>query len=399
MAQSAIDVARAAMSAYQTLESFEATQKISAGAINAEARVRYKKPNMVTVEYLSYQDPLAEFEEKLVGEVEFVADELIGMQLIYDGRGTWLYDAGKDVAIYKPERALYTPLRGTNTLAEIGFLRDLTHDYLLRDAGQDEIAGRAVHRLGLKPKAQHRSFLFKEEVFSLKKATLALDAETSFPLKITYYPSRASTLFYLVGPSTPITVEYKDVRLDIVDGQRFSFTPPEGIRVFREETVPQDGLGEKLPFDLHLEILEQQEGYELYGDRATVTFNEEMDRAYASLAFVSSQETDRVEAASTKRAPGMLSLRVGNYLSRNMSRRRAYLAEHGEQVTLNKVTARFLDRGALLKDQLPKALGRKILEVSFETDGVYWFLLGEELEKETLIDVARALAKAPKESK
>lgn len=399
MAQSAIEVARAAMSVYQTLESFEATQKISAGAINAEARVRYKKPNMVTVEYRSYQDPLAEFEEKLVGGVEFVADELIGMQLIYDGRGTWLYDAGKDVAIYKPERALYSPLRGTNTLAEIGFLRDLTHNYLLRDEGQDEIAGRAVHRLGLKPKAQHRSFLFKEEVFSLKKAALALDAETSFPLKITYYPSRASTLFYLVGPSTPITVEYKDVRLDIVDGQRFSFTPPEGIRVFKEETVPRDGLGEKLPFDLHLEILEQQEGYELYGDRATVTIDEEMDRAYASLAFVSPKETDGEEGASTERASDMLSLRVGNYLSRNMSRRRAYLSEHGEQVTLNEVTAKFLDRGALLKDQLPEAPGRKILEVSFKTDGVYWFLLGEELEKETLIDVARALAKAPKESK
>lgn len=399
MAQSTIEVARAAMSTYQALESFEATQKISAGAINAEARVRYKKPNMVTVEYRSYQDPLAEFEEKLVGGVEFVADELTGMQLIYDGHGTWLYDAGKDVAIYKPERALYSPLRGTNTLAEIGFLRDLTHDYLLRDEGQDEIAGRAATKLGLKPKTKRRSFLFKEEVFSLKKATLALDAETSFPLKITYYPSKASTLFYLVGPSTPITVEYKDVRLDIVDEQRFSFTPPEGIRVFKEETVPRDGLREKLPFDLHLEVLEKQEGYELHGDRATVTINEEMDRAYASLAFVSSQETDKEESASTERAPDMLSLRVGNYLSRNMSRRRAYLAEHGEQVTLNKVTAKFLDRGALLKDQLPEALGRKILEVSFKTDGVYWFLLGEELEKETLIDVARALAKAHEESK
>lgn len=399
MAQSTIEVARAAMSTYQALESFEATQKISAGAINAEARVRYKKPNMVTVEYRSYQDPLAEFEEKLVGGVEFVADELTGMQLIYDGHGTWLYDAGKDVAIYKPERALYSPLRGTNTLAEIGFLRDLTHDYLLRDEGQDEITGRAALQLGLKPKTKRRSFLFKEEVFSIKKATLALDAETSFPLKITYYPSKASTLFYLVGPSTPITVEYKDVRLDIVDEQRFSFTPPEGIRVFREETVPRDGLREKLPFDLHLEVLEKQEGYELHGDRATVTINEEMDRAYASLAFVSSQETEKEEGASTERAPDMLSLHAGNYLSRNMSRRRAYLAEHGEQVTLNKVTAKFLDRGALVKDQLPKALERKILEVSFKTDGVYWFLLGEELEKETLIDVARALAKANEESK
>jgi len=399
MAQSTIEVARAAMSAYQALESFEATQKISAGAISAEARIRYKKPNKVTVEYRSYQDPLAEFEEKLLGGVEFVTDELIGMQLIYDGRGTWLYDAGKDVAIYKPGRALYSPLRGTNTLAEIGFLCDLTHDYLLRDGGQDEIADRAIHRLGLKPKVQHRSLLLKEEVFSLKKATLELDAETSFPLKITYYPSRASTLFYLVGPSTPITVEYKDVRLNIVDEQRFSFTPPKGTRVFREETVPRDGLREKLPFDLHLEILEQQEGYKLYGDRATVTIDEEVDRAYALLPLVSSQETDEEKDASTERVHGMLSLRVGNYLSRNMSRRRAYLSEHGEQATLDEITAQFLDRGALLKDQLPEALGRQIMEVSFETDGVYWFLLGEELEKETLINVARALAKAPKESK
>lgn len=391
MAQSAIELARAAMSAYQKLESFEATQKISAGAINAEARVRYKRPGKITVEYRSYQDPLSDFEERFKG-AEFVADDLIGMQLVYDGRSTWLYDSGEEVVINKPGRALYSPLPGTDALAEIGFLRDLTHDFLLRDEGEEEIAGRAAHRLGLKPKIPHRSLLLKEEVFPIEKATLVLDSETWFPLRITYTSSRGSALSYLLGPSTPVTIEYASVRLDDVDVQFFSFTPPEGARVFREETISQDGL-EELPFNFHLDVLQQHGGYALYGDRATVTMNEEKDRGYALLTLLPQQGGGNNELSSR-----VLSLRVGNYLSRNMGRRRAFLAEHGDEILLDGLSARFLDRGALLEDRSPEAAGRKILEVGWEQDGVWWFLLGEELEKEALIELARVLVQAQQEA-
>ncbi len=389
MAQSVRELARAAMAAYERLESFEATQKISAGPIHAEARVRFRKPDKITVEYRSYQDPLVEFEERFTGGVEFVADELVGMQLIYDGCGTWLYEAKNDIAFYRPGRTLYSPLPGTNSLGEIGFLRDLTRDFLLRDAGQESIGGQTVHRLGIKPKAQHRSLLLKEEAFPLKKATLALDAETSFPLRITYTPAGPSTLSLLVGSSTSVTIEYSDLILDKVNEERFTFTPPEGARVFREERTPKDALEETLPFSVPLQVLEEDVGYALYGDRATVTINDEKDRAYALLTLVPSEEGD-----SGERTRHVLTLRVGNYLSRNMSRRRAMLSDQGEEIAIDEVSARFLDRGALVKDQLPTEAARQIIEVGWEKDGVYWFLLGEELGKDALIELATTLVQA-----
>ncbi len=388
MSKSAVELAQDAMSAYEQLDSFELTQKINAGKISVEAHIRYKKPGKMTVEYRTYQDPLSEFEERLAGGVEFVGSELIGMQLIYDGHGTWIYDAGNNVALHKPGKKLYSPLRGSSSLGEVGFLRGLTRDFLLRDEKAQAIAGRNAHCIGLKPKVSHRSFLLKEESFPIKRATLVLDAETSFPLKISYYPTQLSPTAYLVAPGTPIVIEYVNPQLNKVDDRRFSFTPPEGTRVFREQVVGKDRLGELLPFDLTLEVLEGDEKYELYNDRAMLTINEEEDRGYALLTLVPRQENEEEERESA-----VLSLCVGNYLSRNMNRRRAFLSEQGEKLTLGKVTAQFLDRGALVEDQLPAGMKREIMELGWKKGETYWFLLAEELDKESLVKYAKALAK------
>jgi hypothetical protein len=56
------------------------------------------------------------------------------------------------------------------------------------------------------------------------------------------------------------------------------------------------------------------------------------------------------------------------------------------------MAARLVDRSALWSDELPEAASRSILEVGWEDNGVHWFLLGEDLDKETLVGVARALA-------
>lgn len=389
MGQPVRELARQAMSAYDAFESFEATQKISAGPIHAEARIRFKKPDKITVEYRSYQNPVSEFEERFTGAVEFVADELVGMQLIYDGQGTWLYEAKNDVALYKLGRTLYSPLPWTNTLAEIGFLRDLTRDFLLRDEGEETVAGRSARRLGLKPKVQHRSFLLKEEIFPMKKATLTLDEQTAFPLRISYKPVSSSALSLLVGPSTLVTVEYSDVVLDKVDEDRFSFAPPDDARVFREELVSKDTLEDVLPFSVPLSVFEEHGGYTLHGDRVTAVLNEGKDRGYAILTLVSVQD-----AQDDERLKNTLTVRVGNYLSRNMSRRRAMLSEKGESTSLDDVAARFLDRGALVQEQLPETSTRSMMELGWERDGVYWFLLAEEVEKEALIELATVLAHA-----
>ena len=389
MGQTVRELARQAMSAYDALESFEATQKISAGPIHAEARVRFKKPDKITVEYRSYQNPVSEFEERFIGAVEFVADELVGMQLIYDGQGTWLYEAKNDVALYKLGRTLYSPLPWTNTLAEIGFMRDLTRDFLLRDEGEETIAGRSARRLGVKPKTQHRSFLLKEEIFPMKKATLTLDEQTAFPLRISYKPASSSALSLLVGPSTLVTVEYSDVVLDKVDEDRFSFAPPDDAHVFREELVSKDTLEDILPFSVPLSVFEEHGGYTLHGDRVAAVLNEGQDRGYATLTLVSAQD-----AQNDERLKNTLTVRVGNYLSRNMSRRRAMLSEKGESTSLDDVAARFLDRGALVQEQLPETPTRSMMELGWEREGVYWFLLAEEAEEEALIELATVLAHA-----
>ena len=389
MGQPVRELARQAMSAYDVLESFEATQKISAGPIHAEARIRFKKPDKITVEYRSYQNPVSDFEERFTGAVEFVADELVGMQLIYDGQGTWLYEAKNDVALYKLGRTLYSPLPWTNTLAEIGFLRDLTRDFLLRDEGEETIAGRSARRLGLKPKTQHRSFLLKEEIFPMKQATLTLDEQTAFPLRISYKPISSSALSLLVGPSTLVTVEYSDVILDKVDEDRFSFAPPDDARVFREELVSKDTLEDVLPFSVPLSVFEEHGGYTLHGDRVAAVLNEGTDRGYAIFTLVSAQD-----AQNDERLKNTLTVRIGNYLSRNMSRRRAMLSEKGESTSLDDVAARFLDRGALVQEQLPETSTRSIVELGWERDGVYWFLLAEEVEKEALIELATVLVHA-----
>lgn len=396
MTQSITEIARAAMTSYEALESFTATEIITAGSIRVEARVRYRKPGMITVEYRHYEDPLTAFEERYAGGAEFVAAELTGMQFIHDGHVTWIYDAKNNVVIHKLGQTLYSPLRGANAIAEIGFLRDLTRDFLLRDGGAEMIHDRSAHLLEMKPKVRQRSLLLKEEIFPMKKATVALDQETFFPLRIVFHPVEPSSLFYLVGPSTPITIEYKDFLFGVVDEVRFAFTPPEGTRLFTETTLTQEAFAEKVSFDVPLQALREQIGYELYGDRVTLALCEENDRAYAYLTLIPLGD---VKSNSRSRA---LSLRVGNYLSLNMNRRRALLAEQGEPIALGEVDAKLLDRGRLLKEDLPtgdlpEGMERLVIEIGWEQDGVYWFLLGEGLEKEDLIGVAKILANPPVE--
>jgi len=388
MGETVRELARRAVSVYDALDSFEATQTISAGPIHAEARIRFNKPDKMTVEYRSYRNPLSEFEERFTGAAELVADELVGAQLIYDGQGTWLYDTKHDVALYRLGRTLHSPLPWTSTLAEIGFLRDLTRDFLLRDEGEETIAGRPTRRLGLKPKTPHRSSLLKEEVFPMKKASLALDEQTAFPLRIRCWPSDSSALALLVGPSTHVTVEYSNVILNKVDEARFSFSPSDNVRAFREELVSTDTLEEVLPFSVPLTVFEQHGGYTLHGDRVPVVLDDGKGRGYALFTLGAAQQQD---AQNDEPLGSTLTVRVGNYLSRNMSRRRAMLSDQGEEIVIDPVSARLLDRGALVKDQLPTEAQRQIIEVGWEQDGTYWFLLGEGLDKDALIELVTAV--------
>ncbi len=382
MERSISELARAAMKACEEIQGFSATQTINAGPIKAEARIRYRRPGKITVEYRTYEDPLAEFEEKLAGS-EFIPSELLGMEIVHDGRGTWLHDTRRDVAIRKLGRRLYSPLRLPDGIAEIDMMCQLTHDFLLRDEGQEEINGKKAQKVGLKPKTPERMSLFKDEIFPLKRAVLSIDPETLFPMRILFYPTQRSPLYYIVGPSSPITIEYKDVMLAVPDEDLFSFTPSEETRVFNEEEIVVKDLADKLPFELSLEQITQR-GYVPRDDRVLITANEDGDRAYA-LFSLEKKDSDG------KQTSGM-SLRVGNYLSPDMNRRRALLADNGEETDLGEAKGRIIDRGSLLKDGIPESVRRSLLEIGWQDGDVHWFLLGEGIDRDDLADIATAVA-------
>ena len=382
MERSISELARAAMKACEEIQGFSATQTINAGPIKAEARIRYRRPGKITVEYRTYEDPLAEFEEKLAGS-EFIPSELLGMEIVHDGRGTWLHDTRRDVAIRKLGRRLYSPLRLPDGIAEIDMMCQLTHDFLLRDEGQEEINGKKARKVGLKPKTPERMSLFKDEIFPLKRAVLSIDPETLFPMRILFYPTQRSPLYYIAGLSSPITIEYKDVMLAVPDEDLFSFTPSEETRVFNEEEIVVKDLADKLPFELSLEQITQR-GYVPRDDRVLITANEDGDRAYA-LFSLEKKDSDG------KQTSGM-SLRVGNYLSPDMNRRRALLADNGEETDLGEAKGRIIDRGSLLKDGIPESVRRSLLEIGWQDGDVHWFLLGEGIDRDDLADIATAVA-------
>ncbi len=382
MERSISEFAHAAMEACEELEGFTATETISAGPIKAEGRIRYRRPGKITLEYRTYEDPLAEFEEKLAGS-ELIPSELLGMQIVHDGRGTWLHDVKRNVAINKLGRRLYSPLRLPDGIAEIDMMCHLVRDFLLRDDGQEEVNGKKVRKIGLKPKAQERMSLFKDEIFPLKRAVISIDPETLFPMRILFYPSQRSPLYYIAGPSTPITIEYKDVLFAVPNEDLFSFTPSEETRVFNEEEMIVTDLADKLPFELSLEQITQR-GYVPRDNRVLITANEERDRAYAFLSF-------EKKGTDSKQTSG-ISLRVGNYLSPDMNRRRALLADNGEEIDLGETKGRIIDRGSLLKDEIPESVRRSLLEIGWQDGDVHWFLLGEGIDRDDLAGIATAVA-------
>ncbi|MCD6495564.1 hypothetical protein J7K60_05865, partial [Candidatus Bipolaricaulota bacterium] len=217
----------------------------------------------------------------------------------------------------------------------------------------------------------------------------SIDPETLFPMRILFYPTQRSPLYYIAGPSTPITIDYRDVMFAVPKEDLFSFEPSEETRVFSEEETRDKDLADTLPFTLDLERISQR-GYKLHSDRITLTANEGRQRAYAFLSFEKA-------GSNSKRTSG-LSLRVGNYLSPDMNRRRALLADNGEEVDLASTTGRIIDREALLKDEIPESVRRSLLEIGWQENQVYWFLLGEGIDREELIGIASAMTSSDDEA-
>ncbi len=367
--------------AYENLQSFECDQEITAGNLRIQAHLRFKKPRKLTVEYDEFSNPLEEFETKLFGGPEFNGDDLENTKITYDGKSTWLHMLNKDTAIKKEGKNIYSPFGGVDVIGQLKFLTTLVKDFLLKDNGEGKISGRKVQRLGLKPKVTQRSLFLKDEVFSLDKAELAIDTETNLPLKITYHPGQRDQLRFPSSQGGPIFVEYSDYQVDKLSEKNFEFDSSKIDLLFEQKDFTEDQFSEEFPIPLDLEKIEE-EGFEPMGDRLSMMINQKKDRAYASIGFLSSSKEEEKSS---------LQLLAGNYLSREMNRHRAYLSENGEETEVNDKKIKVADRGKSVQDRLSDNLDRSILEVGGQIEESFYYLLGQGVNRERLLDIFAAI--------
>jgi len=385
MTSSIIDFVRSVSVAHRERRGFEASMEIRAGAIEIAARIRHRSPDHTAVEFRTYNHPLSDLEETLANGATLTGEELLAVVLHYDGRHTWRHDASSNVAVRTDGRELFEPIPGFDALGELGFLDHLAHDFLVRDGGQDTVAGRDVRLVSLKPKRTYRSQLLRAMSYPIRKATVAFDAETFFPLRISFYPDVSTSAAALVGPTGVVTVQYSDVRYEAPGRDALVFAPDESIRTFIEIPVSTEDLSARMPFLASLEPL-TAEGFLPPDGRVLVAASETGERTYCRTLLLAT--------GSGEETRGRITLRAGNYLSRNMSRRRAAIAEKGKPVTIGGKDAKLLDRGQLFVEHLPQIDAPASLEWMWEEAGAYWFLLFEGIPEARAAALCTSLREA-----
>jgi outer membrane lipoprotein-sorting protein len=376
-------LARSASEAVRARVAFEARQTIRAGKIETVARIRSLAPDRLVVDYDAYTNPLSELGDLWGGNAEFMGSDLVGSSLLYDGRTTWFVNPKTAIALHTAGRHLYEPLPGYDALGETRFLDDLARDFLLRDGGQGIQGGRTTHVIGLKPKRQRVASLFRVATFSFERAEIALDAEALFPLRIAFLPPPSLSSSSFLGSGSWITIEYTDVRELDLDASTFTPTLPAGTRVFEETLVAESELEAALPFLLPVAALRRY-GYVLADHRVRLVLDATRERGYATLFCT--QEDESKEPTSA------IVVRVGNYVSRLMARRRTMAGEHGESVDLGGQPARYLDHRFLWKEGPPDIEVPALADLVWEDNGTFWVLTGEGLAKESLLELARTLS-------
>jgi len=386
MTPSVSEFARLASAASRQRVGFEATQITESSGLRIEAMVRRLGSRSIHAEYRTYQSPWTELEETLSGQVEFIGDELCGFGLHCEGQLTWVYDPSTNTAIRKIGCRLFEPIPGLATVGELAFLDTLTTDFLLRDMGDERIDERAVRRISLKPKQAYRSQLLSTMSFPILKATVDFDTETFFPLSISFVPSSGSAAASIVGTNATIRITYKDVRLlespDSVD----PFAPPTDARVFQESHVSIQDLPDSVPFPMPLHAIFDHE-FEAGEWPTLLTIDTENERAYVTAHFSAAGNSTAGDLPSPR-----LTLCVGNYMSRNMARRRTTFSEREKTPSLDAPPVKLLDRSELWEQGLPGIDTQHApVEAFFEKDDTFWFLSATGLGIDSMEALARDL--------
>jgi hypothetical protein len=386
MIPSVAEFARSASIASKGRAGFEATQVTESDSLRIEAVIRRVGLRSIHVEYKSYQSPWTELEEVLSGQVEFIGAELCGFTLHCDGHVTWVHDASTNVAIRKLGSQLFEPIPGLATLGELSFLDTLTQDYLLRDLAEERIDDRVIRRIALKPKQPYRSQLLSAVAFPIRRATIDFDTETLFPVGISFVPSPDSAAASFVGPEATVRISYKDVRI-LEDAQSLnSFAPPMDARVFEESRVSIQEFADLAPFSISLSPL-LDHGFEVASGSALLSIDPKSDRAYAIAQLSAADDSAGTEASSPH-----LTITIGNYVSRNMARRRATFSESGTPPSQEPLPLKLVDRSKLWEQRLPGIdTEHAPVEAFFEKEDVFWFLSGTGMDPASMEMLARDL--------
>ena len=274
----------------------------------------------------------------------------------------------KSMALSIPE-----PLPGYRSVGEITFLERLPQDFLLRDESNAEDREAGLRRIGIKPKSPHRASLLAVTSFPFLRGSLLIDESSFFPRRIEFQPSPDAILHSLLPGKAAVTIDYTDIGAEPPGRDSFSVTPPEDAHLFTEQFLQTGAASGEAPFPIALEPLEEA-GFRPMQGGAWLSQSERRDRGF--LIVNSQKSVDGSREAIT--------LRVGNYLSPNMGRRRATLSEKGTEANAGEHAVQLLNRsadwpqGASLGD-------RQVIEVAWEADGVFGFLLGEGATQEELL--------------
>ena len=386
---SVAEFARLASAASKGRVGFEATQVTDSNGLRIEASVRRHGSRSIHIEYQVYQSSWTELEEALSGHVEFIGDELCDLVLHCEGQVTWVYDPSANTAIRKAGCHLFEPIPGLATLGELGFLDTLTQDFLLRDMGEEQVDDHVVQRIALKPKQNYRSHLLSAITFPVRKATIDFDTETLFPVAISLVPSSGSPAASIVGTDATIRIAYKDVRLLESSDSASPFTPPADAHNFEESRVPVQDLADSLPFSMPLLPLNDH-GFETREWPALLTLDTEGQRAYATVHLSATGDSSEDDSPSRQ-----LTLYVGNYVSRNMARRRTAFSENGQPHSTESLPVKVLDRSELWKQRLPGIETQHApVEAFFEKNGVFWFLSATNIGLDSIEALATDLFEA-----
>ena len=389
MISSVVEFSRLASTASQERAGFEATQVTESNGLQIEVGIRSHGSRSIHVEYRVYHSSWAQLEETLSGQVEFIGDELCGFVLHCEGQVTWVYDPSTNTAIRKIGSQLFEPIPGLATLGELAFLDTLTQDFLLRDMGEERIDERVVRRIALKPKQAYRSRLLSAMTFPIRKATIDFDTETLFPVNISLVPSPGSPAASIVGTDATIRVSYKDIQLlESTDVAR-PFAPPTDAHIFQESRLSVQDLADSVPFSMPLLPLLDR-GFKAEEWPVLLTLDTESERGYTTVYFSAASDSSNEDTPSPR-----LTLCIGNYMSRNMARRRTSFSETGKPPSTESYSVKFLDRSKLWEQQLPGIDTQHApMEAFFEKDGVFWFLSATDIGLDSMEALARDLFEA-----